>query len=312
MNNDILDNNSRIFIASKIFMYHKLNKILDYNAINEIIISLIKAYKLENYIKEVKCEEIENKDASMAYNYFEKCIYVSPNFIKSIYRSSEQMLNLFRIQDKLMATNLDILHSILHEVNHAKQYKHIKEVGNDLKSTLFTKSLSSYSLHLSYEIEDNLGIPRGETKISKELTEFAKVSQNNMNIYKTLPSEIDAEMEATKQVKWVCEKMSSGETYKYIDFYQMTINLMIVSSYKQKLFSIDYPVKNFIKYRNKYVVDDNLNLKDEIINSKNMSFDERVNLGLPITKKELQTINNNIKDKLEELRDYNIRYNINS
>lgn len=312
MNNDILDNNSRIFIASKIFMYHKQNKILDYDAISEIITSLIKAYKLENYIENIKCEEIENRDASMAYNFFEKCIYVSPNFIKSIYRSSEQMLNLFRIQDKLMATNLDILHSILHEVNHAKQYKHIKEVGNDLKSILFTKSLSSYSLYLSYDIEDNLGYSRGETKISKELLEFAKISQSNMDIYKSLPSEIDAEMEATRQIKWVCEKMSSGETYKYIDFYQMTINLMIVSSYKQKLFNVDYPVKRFIKYHNKYVPDDILNINDKINNIKDMSFDERVNLGLPITKKELQNINKEIKDKLEELRDYNIRYNINS
>ena len=251
------------YISFVLNRYNKEHKLLDQIGCDELIKSLIIYNELSDYIKDVKYIDSNDTNANMSYSYFTK------------------LLDMFNIHDEIVSTNLDILHALLHEVMHAKQYKLLDNSNDEFIKTILIKSLSA----ASYE----------ESEDKEKALEFAKAS-TDMKIYALMPSELNAEIEAFKQTKEIVNHLYLDGKYKYLNMFDLNIKLLEIRSYEKRLFKIVSPVEKFIKLRNKYLKD-----KIEIDRKTIMKYDldTRLSYGLPLTKWEYSTLTNNIQEDIK-------------
>ena len=219
----------------------------------------------------------------MSYSSFHKCINVTLDFIKGVTRSSKELLDLYKLHDDIVITNIDIIHAIIHEVMHAKQYKFLDESSDVLLKDLLIKSLP----YATYDKEDN----------KEAAMEFAKATQD-MSLYELMPSELNAEINALRQTIQIIDHMSINSKYKYIELYQLNIDLLSIHSYQKKTFRVLSPVERFIKIRKKYIKDtEKIVLKD---NNK-YDLDTRLSYGLPISIIEYNRLDNKISNTIKDL-----------
>ena len=172
------------YISFVLNRYHKEKKLLDKFGIDEIIKSLIILNELEDYITTVTYLPSSNVHANMSYSFMERSINVSPDFMKGLKRSSKQLLDLFNIHDEIASTNLDIVHSIIHEVMHAKQYKFLDEANNKLIREILLKSLTAATYITSSNKDDAL--------------KYAQATKD-ADFYSLMPSEINAEINEARK-----------------------------------------------------------------------------------------------------------------
>lgn len=269
------------YISFVLNRYNKEHKLLDQIGCDELIKSLIIYNELSDYIKDVKYIDSNDTNANMSYSYFTRTIKITPSFIKGVKKSSKKLLDMFNIHDEIVSTNLDILHALLHEVMHAKQYKLLDNSNDEFIKTILIKSLSA----ASYE----------ESEDKEKALEFAKAS-TDMKIYALMPSELNAEIEAFKQTKEIVNHLYLDGKYKYLNMFDLNIKLLEIRSYEKRLFKIVSPVEKFIKLRNKYLKD-----KIEIDRKTIMKYDldTRLSYGLPLTKWEYSTLTNNIQEDIK-------------
>ena len=275
-----MDNNLISYISYILNRYNNELKTLDKIGIDEVIKALITINGLDDYIKHVNYVELKNDNANMAYSYFNKSINVSPNFIKGVNRSSKKMLDFFKIPDDTITLNFDIVHSILHEIMHARQYKLLDETDNQTIKEVLTKSLTG----ATYSEADN----------KKRALKFANKT-NDLKIYQLMPSELNAEIEAMKQIRNIIESIKIDNKYKYINMYDLRIKLLEMNSYSKHFVFISSPVEKFIKYRRRYMRDDiELNRKEIY----KLDLDTRLSYGLPIKLFEYNNMENEIKNNI--------------
>ena len=269
------------YISFVLNRYNKEHKLLDQIGCDELIKSLIIYNELSDYIKDVRYVDSQNVHANMSYSYFSKTINITPSFIKGIKRSSKKMLDMFNIHDEIISTNLDILHALLHEVMHAKQYKLLDNSDDEFIKTILIKSLTA----ASYEESEN----------KEQAIAFAKAS-TDLKIYALMPAELNAEIEAYKQTKEIINHLYIDGKYKYINMYDLSIKLLELHSYEKKFFRVVSPVEKFIKLRNKYIKDE---IKIDSDCKNKYDLDLRLSYGLPITKWEYSTLSNNIQNDIK-------------
>jgi hypothetical protein len=281
INMEVKESDVISYISFVLNRYNKEHKLLDQVGCEELVKSLILYNDLSNYIHDVKIVPSNNVFANMSYSYFNKTINITPDFIKGIKRQSKKTLDFFKIHDEIVSTNIDILHALLHEVMHAKQYKILDTSDDELLKTILLKSLAA----ATYE----------ESEDKDKALEFAKVSTNT-NIYQLMPSELNAEIEAYKQTKEIINHLYLDHKYKYYNMYDLSIKLLEIHTYEKGFFGIKSPVEKFIKLRNKY-------LKDEILLSKKDIFKydlkTRLSYGLPITKREYADLQSEITSDMK-------------
>ena len=269
------------YISFVLNRYNKEHKLLDKIGCEELIKSLILYNELSDYIKEVKYVSSNTSRANMSYSYFEKKINITEDFMKGIQRSSKKMLDMFKIHDEIVAINLDILHALLHEVMHAKQYKLLDNSNDSIITSLLYKSLSA----AVYENADN----------KEEALKYTKAALD-IKMYQLLPSELNAEIEALKQTKEIINHLYLDQKYKYLNMYDLSIKLLQLHSYELRTFSVKSPVEKFARLRSKY-------LKDKIeLNKKEIfkrDIHERLSYGLPIKKSEYIALDNEIQSDIK-------------
>lgn len=275
-----MDTNFISYVSFILNRYNKDLRILDKMGIDEVIKALITINGLEDYIKHINYSIPANDSANMSYSYFKKTINVSPDFIKGVKRSSKKMLDFFKIPDDTITINFDIVHSILHEVMHAKQYKLLDETKEGIIKEVLIKSLTG----ATYNEADN----------KKRALKFAKKT-NDMNIYQLMPSELNAEIEAMKQIRNIIESIKIDDKYKYINMYDLRIKLLEMNSYTKKFIFISSPVEKYVKYRRRYMKDD-INIDRKEIYK--IDLDTRLSYGLPIKLSEYNNMENEIKDNI--------------
>ena len=275
-----MDTNLISYISYILNSYNKDLKTLDKMGIDEVIKALITINHLENYIKTVNYVDLSNQNANMSYSYFNKSINVSPNFIKGVNRSSKKMLDFFKIKDDTITLNFDIVHSILHEIMHAKQYKLLDETDNRIIKEVLTKSLT--------------GATYNESSNKKRAIKFAKKT-NKMEIYQLMPSELNAEIEAMKQIRNIIESIKIEDKYKYINMYDLRIKLLEMNSYTKKFIFVSSPVEKYIKYIRIYMWDTIELDRKEVYK---LDLDTRLSYGLPIKLFEYNNMENEIKNNI--------------
>ena len=275
-----MDTNLISYISYILNRYNKDLKILDKMGIDEVIKALITINGLDNYIKHINYTDLSNKNANMSYSYFNKTINVSHDFINGVKRSSKKMLDFFKIPDDTITINFDIVHAIIHEVMHAKQYKLLDETNNKIIKEVLMKSLT--------------GATFSEADNKKRALKFAEKT-NDIKIYQLMPSELNAEIEAMKQIRNIIESIKINDKYKYINMYDLRIKLLEMNSYTKSFIFISSPVEKFIKYRRRYMKDDIELDKKEIFK---LDLDTRLSYGLPIKTQEYNNMVNEIKDNI--------------
>ena len=275
-----MDTNLISYISYILNRYNNDFKLLDKMGIDEIIKALISIYKLDDYIKSVNYKELSNENANMAYSYFNKSINVSPDFINGVKRSDKKMLSFFKIDDDTITRNFDIVHAILHEIMHAKQYKLLDETDNKVIKEVLMKSLT--------------GATYSESSNKKRALKFAKKT-NKIQIYQLMPSELNAEIEAMKQIRNIIESIKIDDKYKYINMYDLRIKLLEMNSYTKKFIFVSSPVEKFIKYRRIYMWDTIEIDRKEIYK---LDLDTRLSYGLPIKLFEYNNMVNEIKNNI--------------
>ena len=217
----------------------------------------------------------------MSYSYFTKTIHITNDFIKGVKKSSIKLLQMFKIHDEVVSTNLDIVHALIHEVMHAKQYKLIDNTDDELIKVVLTKSLTA----ASYENAEN----------KEAALNFAKAAMET-KLYALLPSELNAEINALKQTITIIEHLNVNEKYKYLNMYDLSIKLSQAHSYEKKFLGVKSPFDKFIKLRKKYLKEPINYSKSDI---KKYDLDTRLSYGFPITIFEYNQLNNEIKDILK-------------
>ena len=275
-----MDTNIISYISYILNRYNKDLRLLDKMGIDEIIKALISIYHLENYIEHINYKDLSNSNATMSYSYLSKTINVSPDFIKGIKRSPKKMLDFFKIPDDSITVNFDIVHAILHEVMHAQQYKLIDETDNKIIKEVLMKSLTAST----YNEADN----------KKRALKYAEKTQD-VKIYSLMPSELNAEIEAMKQIRNIIESIKIDNRYKYINMYDLKIKLLEMNSYTKKFIFISSPLDKFIKYRRRYMHDD-INVDRKEIYK--LDLNTRLSYGLPIKLQEFNDMENEIKTNI--------------
>ena len=271
------DTNVISYISYILNRYNKDRKLLDKMGIDEVIKALISINGLEDYIKKINYIPLKNEKANMAYSYFNKSINISPDFISGIKRTPIEVLSYYKIESDTVTINLDIVHAILHEVNHANQYKFIDNTDNKLLKDILLKSLA--------------GATYKEAGNKDNAIKFAEKT-NELKIYQLMPSELNAEIEALKQTRNIIDSLNVDKKYRYINMYDIQIKLLEMNSYKKNWIFITSPVEQYVKYRRKYMKD-NIELNREEIFK--LDLDIRLSYGLPITLFEYNNMKNEIK-----------------
>ena len=129
---EVQENDVISYISFVLNRYNKDHQLLDRVGCDELVKSLIIYNKLEDYIKDIKYVDSSEYRVNMSYSYFDKTINITNDFIKGVKRSSLRLIQLLNIHDEIVSTNLDIVHALIHEVMHAKQYKLIDTTDDEL------------------------------------------------------------------------------------------------------------------------------------------------------------------------------------
>ena len=267
------------YISIVLNRYNKDNKLLDKLGCDELLKSLILYNDLSDYIVNIKY--VNTVDYNMSYSYFDKTININNNFINSIDKSDKKLLDILNIHDEIIITNLDILHALLHEIMHAKQYKLIDNSSDEFIKNILRKSLAAQSY------KDN----------KDEALKYAEATKE-YKLYSIMPSEINAEVNAIKQTRLIIDRLNIPNKYKHLKLYDITLNLFQIRSYIKKTFRVISPMELFIKIRHKYIKE------DIILNKKDVykyTLEDRLSYGLPIKKYEYVNLDNEINNSLKDM-----------
>ena len=138
-------------IFDMLFDYSKQNKIIDFYFINKTFLTLIKENALEDYVKNIKYENlsIHGSGTMACYCYDLKRISFDFNAIGGDLASikKEDYYNSFSVLERVIFLNTFILMYMLHEIEHAKQHK--KGLMDDLE---FETLLFKIVFYVRYEI----------------------------------------------------------------------------------------------------------------------------------------------------------------
>ena len=133
-------------ILDMLLDYSKQNKIIDFYFINKAFLMLIKENDLEDYVKNIKYKKLSIHGSSplACYCYYSKRISLDFNAIANLIASikKEDNYNSFRGWEQNIFLNIFILILMLHEIEHAKQYK--KGLMDDLEFETLLLKMSFY------------------------------------------------------------------------------------------------------------------------------------------------------------------------
>lgn len=267
------------------------NELFTMTELNFIVKWIVKGEKVQDYVKKIAFDDSVGSYASYSRENLtiiintKKCVDNNNNFINNVY----------------------LLHAILHEINHAKQYKLIEtnEGVDALEKDRLTLELLLKHQEISkiqgllFDDKDNITFKEifKQIRKAKKIKRFYKGSKGYVSHF----SERQAEYDAIEKCQLILEQINNEESLALSDIYRRKKYKIILIGYKKILFYVKYPYKYFQKNSDIYDPNGNINLTFD--NVKDL--DERLMHGFPITKKEFEEI-----DLLAHTQDYpNVKIN---
>ena len=212
-------------LASVLDEYNSKYKKVDFDCFKRIYDIVIKINNLEEYCQTIELIEPENddsifKDIIAAYsNKYKKIIVNKDCFNKGNEQINNELYDALSEKEKIIINNFYLVHTLLHELEHARQHKQINSNKYSYKKHILTLSLSESLLEeninkLKHE-KDNL--TEEEQQVLEGLIEYGiRIAKNKKRVYPYLTSEKMAEADAWYTIKNIYKESSANKS-NYIE-----------------------------------------------------------------------------------------------
>jgi len=292
-------------IQDLIIKYMVSRKPIDNEYYNEIIRIYLKDHNLEGYIHEqaILTDEIEGIIAAFIPQY--KAIVVSPKGVNAI-RKTLAKLNDFQGEQFNVIDILQITQYLLHELEHIQQ-EYIIEYGKDdsIEANLLKISNPTWDT-LQEQLQKNPIINDDfvELHILKQIEKYNELYQTRL--YSISLRERLAEVRSYKTLLNILPGLCLPE--KYTEFYRRLLHTQQLRGYDLSGNVIPGPTMDYIDaLAGAHLIDtDKCDIYDDnkvitYLKTKDiLSLEDRIDLGLPLTKPEYEALSLNVSIKLPE------------
>lgn len=286
----IRESNYEVELLKLIFDYANDNKILDSSGIEKIIEIVVNNEELDNYVRNLiimnNLSVIQGCTTYAAYDPLDMNILVDFNAIKDLIKVNYRYKELFNGVERRFFYNLVILQVILHELEHAFQYKVIEDKQNDSTESLLLKA----SLFLSYALKKNYQEFLFDNGITTQELDYFIQFQRKLykKYYDFVPSERLAQINSYKMIKRLTELLRAKLPRLY-EFYAASFMEQKLKGYLEAYKLGGCPTKVYLFGVKKGDVWTKLDFYDQnentlMWNVENMyDLSSRMALGLPVS-----------------------------
>lgn len=263
------------YLATFLYNKTKNNEFINFEDTQKIISVFTDYYLLNKYIK--KMYKISNLDNNY-YSFENGEIGINLDYISNYKKKQLNSTRYFNKEfENILAINLFILSSIVHEITHALQFKKINEENIDLEKQLLIESFEEDLLLLN---KNNMNYTR------REQIRAMKDFYNTTFGYKTYPSERMANIISTKLENLIVKDKIFNEFTNIKEYEKNRLNIAYKIGYKNSL----SPTIYFLKKKKEILENLFIDTKrcDDLISelksaSKNLDFFHKSYYGLKIT-----------------------------
>ena len=260
---------------------------------------LINIFRSNLRLQQVLDSEVSINDDMDGYAaYLNNKVIISPKKIKDILENlNRQLGTIFKDYDMLMLEKLVLTRIIRHELEHAVQSKILHDgIFNTLEEKIIKNNYGSYKSNAEEKLANN-----GSTsKIEEIMKEFQINDEKYYKLYnqyyELVPIEHLAQVKSCKTIKCVTEILELDQNFNNFVNY-LLYNFQIYGYHIKKGFAIG-PTLEFLEIlKNNDLLTPDLKYYDEDHSIslskalKDLSFEERLDLGLTITKNEFKQKN---------------------
>jgi len=206
----LMDNKEISKLTKLVRSYIKNNRNVDENFIYDLAEIVIKQRKLGDYVKNIIISNEQLPTGAIAYyDSFDNDIKISNDFG----------------DDNIIDNITKYLHIILHEIEHASQYKTVDSGKNTLETLLLKQCFLGNIFKRKYQNIDVKKLDKDELlKLYAYLDFYTKAEIELSKIYECLPSERQAEIKSFIELINVCnnikdERLSSVTPNFYKNYY---------------------------------------------------------------------------------------------
>ena len=292
-------------IQDLIIKYMVSRKPIDNEYYNEIIRIYLKHHNLEGYIHEqaILTNEIEDIIAAFIPQY--KAIVVSPKGVNAI-RKTLAKLHDFQGEQFNVIDILQITQYLLHELEHVQQ-EYIIENGKDdsIEANLLKISNPTWDT-LQEQLQKNpiTNDDFVELRILKQIEKYNELYQTRL--YSISLRERLAEVRSYKTMLNILPGLCLPE--KYTEFYKRLLHTQQLRGYDLSGNVTSGPTMDYIDaLAGAHLIDtDKCDIYDDnkvitYLKTKDiLSLEDRIDLGLPLTKPEYEALSLNVSTKLPE------------
>ena len=257
------------------FDYYQKNKYADKNFISSILHVIIKENNYEKYVRKIRyyMSVIDKKMGSYSFFYKKMCFYMPEKNMSVI------------------DYNILMLRTIMHESTHISQYDKIINGKNDIKRIILKEDLGDQLLDLSIYDKNLYYLPLDKLqKINEERSYYEKKNQLYYSLYDYSPSERMAEIESLLKTITVVNSIDDERLTRKKETLQRYCYQFLIRKYGKDLSG---PTITWYKKLQSLAPQmERLFISPQVIEdkSKNMSFENRIYLGLPVNQFEYKTV----------------------
>lgn len=282
-------------IADILYDYSKQRKQADRRFSEKVIQIVSKEQELKEYLRKIKFTSIRGKDyedCPLVYKYWSRELQIDQQKLEQFWSFMRKRLEEenFSEFEMILGTNVFSLHALLHDLEHANQVK--KSMLDDT----FEQKLLAICLYNEHEFfKENIFsrrlIERHGIYLNPNLYHNLKLQRQLEEQYdREMPTERMANIYATREVNEILSKI--GVATKVEDLF---CDILIEFYMKAYLDTCISPTEKFledVKRLQFFGIEEKLNTDfcHSLEIAKQTSLEERLLLGLPITKEEHQKV----------------------
>ena len=274
-------------ILDIIYDYSKNGKLLDEHAIVRILGELFKVNSITDYTFDVLPKNNHILDRTLTGNTDDSEINIYLNTMykkinKGVYKSELAIENKLVDFELILRQNLDMLFTCFHEVEHAIQYKTMKESNIDDTNEKKLLRLEYYYIELSNKMIEYDSIMDRIIRYIPSHIEFFSRARTYIHNYYISYMERLADINATQKIQALLKSIKE-ETPLLVEL----MDQMLLYTQMQSYSSMWSPTLLFF---------DNLGLYKECYQFETMDYpyEERIRLGLNLTEEEYESNNEQV------------------
>lgn len=269
----------------------------DKKYIKSIIKIMIKEKDLGDYIKKVSFKNVGVKNIPMSYNFFTKEISIYNNILDIFCDTITKADKFKTLSDfaQILLINCTVTRALLHEVEHANQYRKTTIKNEDFENLLLGICCYYHTEFLKESKLSQLLIIKKNIFLNKQLYHFLDLQrQIKIKYNSSIPTERMANIYSAKEISAILTHLSKNyDIENIISLFDFMLACDYLNGYSYNNEVVISPTDSYlddIKKLNIYGLNTQFNENFDIIKKKaqNDSLERRLLLGLSISKQEFQ------------------------